>query len=270
MAKITLADLASTNAGSLITAINNNNTLLEAAIENTLSRDGTTPNEMNTSFDMNSNRVYNLPAASADTEPVRLGEFNTFVLAMDAAVTSAAASATSAAASYDNFDDRYLGAKSSAPTVDNDGNVLLVGALYWSTITNSFWVWSGTSWGSLTPPVSSLTAVIDGGGLAITTGVKGYLEVPFACTISEATALADQVGSIVVDVWKDTYANYPPVDADSITAAAPITISSAIKSKNTTLVGWTTSVAAGDILGFNVDSASTVTRVTISLKATKT
>lgn len=114
--------------------------------------------------------------------------------------------------------------------------------------------------------IGTIEYVIDGGGLAITTGVKGYLEVPFDCTIQQVTMLADQTGSIVVDIWKDTYANYPPVDADSITASAVPTISSAVKSVDTTLTGWTTSITAGDILGFNVDSASTVQRVTISLE----
>ena len=118
--------------------------------------------------------------------------------------------------------------------------------------------------------IAAIAFVIDGGGAVITTGAKGYVEVPFACTINRATMLADQSGSIVVDVWKDTYANYPPVDADSITASAPPTISGATKSQDSTLTGWTTSIAAGDVLGFNVDSASTVTRVTLSLKVTKT
>ena len=63
--------------------------------------------------------------------------------------TAAASSATAAAASYDSFDDRYLGAKSTPPTVDNDGNTLLVGAIYWNTVSNAMFVWSGTAWGSI-------------------------------------------------------------------------------------------------------------------------
>lgn len=118
--------------------------------------------------------------------------------------------------------------------------------------------------------IATITFVIDGGGDTITTGIKGYLEIPFACTITAARALADQSGSIVVDIWKDTYANYPPADADSITASAPVTISSATKSENTTLTGWTTSISAGDILGFNVDSITTCERVTIALTVTRT
>ena len=62
---------------------------------------------------------------------------------------SAATSASSAATSYDDFDDRYLGAKSSPPTLDNDGGTLLTGALYWNTVSNEMFVWSGTAWGGI-------------------------------------------------------------------------------------------------------------------------
>jgi hypothetical protein len=118
--------------------------------------------------------------------------------------------------------------------------------------------------------IQTITFIIDGGGSAITTGIKGDLEIPFNCTINQATLLADQSGSIVIDVWKDSYNNFPATDADSITASAPPTITTALKSQDTTLTGWTTSIAAGDILRFNVDSITTVTRVTLSLKVTKT
>ena len=167
-------------------------------------------------------------------------------------------------------------------TLTFGGNISTAGALTFSgayaatiTLTNTTAVTFPTS-GTITTDealantkIASITFIIDGGGSAITTGVKGFLEIPFACTISRATLLADQSGSIVVDVWKDTYANYPPTVADTITASAKPTISSATKSQDSTLTGWTTSVSAGDILGFNVDSASTVTRVTVALKVTK-
>ena len=74
-----------------------------------------------------------------------------------------------------------------------------------------------------------------------------------------------------MDVWKDTYANFPPTDADTITSSTPPTITaSGDKSEDTTLTSWTTSVAAGDILAFNVDSATSITRVTVELLVTKT
>jgi len=60
--------------------------------------------------------------------------------------TNAASSATAAAASYDSFDDRYLGSKTSAPSVDNDGNALLTGALYWNSTVSTLYVWTGSAW----------------------------------------------------------------------------------------------------------------------------
>jgi len=116
----------------------------------------------------------------------------------------------------------------------------------------------------------TITFIIDGGGAEIALGEHGHLEIPFACTIQRVTMLADQAGSIVVDIWKDTYANFPPTNADSITAAAPPTIAGPQKSQDSTLTGWTTAIAAGDILAFNVDSVTDIERVTISLKVVKT
>ena len=109
--------------------------------------------------------------------------------------------------------------------------------------------------------------VIDGGGSAITTGIKGDIVLP-ACTIVAVQLLADQSTTTVVDIWKDTYANFPPTDADSITASAVPATSAATKSEDTTLTGWTTAVAEGDILRFNVDSTDNATRVTVALKIT--
>ena len=63
--------------------------------------------------------------------------------------TAAAASAAAAAASYDSFDDRYLGSKSTAPSVDNDGNALLEGAIYWNSSTDAMYAWTGSEWGSI-------------------------------------------------------------------------------------------------------------------------
>jgi hypothetical protein len=63
--------------------------------------------------------------------------------------TAAAASAAAAATTYDNFDDRYLGAKSTAPSVDNDGNALITGALYWNSVSATMFAWTGSAWGSI-------------------------------------------------------------------------------------------------------------------------
>lgn len=118
-------------------------------------------------------------------------------------------------------------------------------------------------------PSGSFGITIDGGGSAVTTGVKGYVEMPYAGTITSWTILADQSGDAVIDLWKDTYANFPPTSADTITASARPTLSSAVKGQSSTLTGWTTAVAAGDIIAFNVVSASASTRITLALKITK-
>ncbi len=116
----------------------------------------------------------------------------------------------------------------------------------------------------------TLGITIDGGGSPVTTGVKGFVQVPYDGTIISNTLLstdsAATAGNIVIDVWKDTFANYPPTVADTITAAAKPTLTAVNKNTDSTLTGWTRSIKAGDVLGFNVDSASTVTRVTLELK----
>lgn len=123
--------------------------------------------------------------------------------------------------------------------------------------------------GDLTGPVGSINFIIDGGGEAIAAGIKGDIQIDTALTITGVSLLADQSTSTVIDIWKDTYANFPPTDADSITASAQPTLSSATKSEDTTLTGWTTSVAAGDILRINVDSNSVGTRITLKLKVVR-
>jgi len=111
---------------------------------------------------------------------------------------------------------------------------------------------------------------IDGYGSTITTGVKDEIRIDYACQIIGWTLMANASGSIVVDIWKDVLANYPPTVADTITAGAKPTLASADHASSTTLTGWTTAVAAGDVLRFNVDSVTTVQRVMLSLTLQRT
>jgi hypothetical protein len=108
--------------------------------------------------------------------------------------------------------------------------------------------------------------VIDGAGAEILTGAKGFIRIPWAATIQKVTVLADVTGDIVIDIWKDSYANFPPTVADTITAAAKPTITSGVKYEDSTLTGWTTSISAGDVLRFNVDSVTDITQCTIELE----
>jgi hypothetical protein len=66
-----------------------------------------------------------------------------------ASASAASSSATDAATTYDNFDDRYLGAKAVPPTLDNDGDALITGALYWNSVDNAMYAWDGSAWGSI-------------------------------------------------------------------------------------------------------------------------
>jgi hypothetical protein len=117
---------------------------------------------------------------------------------------------------------------------------------------------------------SGLGIIIDGGSSAISTGIKGDIVIPFNCNITGWTLLADQTGSIVFDIWRSDYSTFAPTVSDSITASAKPTISSATKGQSSTLTGWATGLVAGDILRLNVDSASTVQRVTFFIALERT
>ena len=93
--------------------------------------------------------------------------------------SSAATSASSAATTYDEFDDRYLGSKSTAATVDNDGNTLLVGAIYWNSTDGKMYVWSGTVWVQIA--TTSVYTAPTLGSTVLTSGT----------TISTVTALTE-------------------------------------------------------------------------------
>lgn len=121
------------------------------------------------------------------------------------------------------------------------------------------------------PPISfgryvTMNFVIDGGGSALSTGVKGDLVVGFSGRIDSVELHANTSGDIVVDIWVAAYGDAPPTDSGSITASAPPTLSSQQKNKDLTLTGWTRTFNADSVFRFNIDSVSGVSRVTLALK----
>lgn len=114
---------------------------------------------------------------------------------------------------------------------------------------------------------SSMGITVDNAGSAITTGLKGFLVVPYACKITGWSIVGDQSGSAVIDIWKA--AGAIPTNSNSITASAPPTLTTAQLGSSSTLTGWTVDVAAGDVIGFYVDSAATITRLTLQLTITR-
>lgn len=122
---------------------------------------------------------------------------------------------------------------------------------------------------STTAKVRNISVTFDGGGVPLSAGKVVYLSnIPYAGTITGVTMLADVSGSAVVDIWKTTFSGAPPTIANTITASALPTLSSAQKSNNTTLSGWATSIAAGDTMAFKLNSASTLTYVNLTLQVT--
>lgn len=112
-----------------------------------------------------------------------------------ASESSAAASAAAAAASYDNFDDRYLGSKSTAPTVDNDGNPLVVGALYYNDGTSvpadkGMYVYDGAVW---IPASAASEAILVTFKYTATAG-----QTSFSGPDDGALSLSYTVGSVII------------------------------------------------------------------------
>jgi hypothetical protein len=141
------------------------------------------------------------------------------------------------------------------------------GALYYKSSANTI---ENLVQGGTTSIAGSFGITIDGGGSPITAGVKGYISIPYNCTITGWDIVADVSGSIVVDLWKSTYDNYPPTVSNSIAGTEKPSLVSSIKNKDQTLTSWTTTVSAGDVVAFYVESASIVKRVHITVNTLRT
>lgn len=111
---------------------------------------------------------------------------------------------------------------------------------------------------------------LDGQGSPITALGTWYLAaVPFNGTITAWNMVADTSGSIVVDVWKTATGSVPTI-ANTITAGASPTLSGAQAAFNGSVAGWTTAVLAGDVFAFHVNSAATLTKLSLTLSITIT
>lgn len=148
MAKLpTLIDITAGHGSN--TQHNANNDAIETAFTNTLSRDGSAPNQMEADFDLNSNDLLNGGTLNADDIVIGGVSIQDLVDAAAASAAAAAASEANVENLYDQFDDLFLGRKASAPTLDNDGNALQKGAIYYNTTTDQLYVWNGSSWVAL-------------------------------------------------------------------------------------------------------------------------
>lgn len=102
---------------------------------------------------------------------------------------------------------------------------------------------------------------VDGAGTALTTGTKGYRYIEQNCTITGWHVRSDISGSVVFDVKRSGV---------SLAGSEKPTLSASTSNSDLALSTWTTSLLAGDIIEFVIDSASTLTRATLTILVTKT
>ena len=139
---------------------------------------------------------------------------------------NAATSASQAATTYDNFDDRYLGDKASDPTLDNDGNPLLTGALYFNTVSNAMKVYTGSAWSAVAPAATSITVsqISDYTGTAVELNYTDGVTSNIQTQLDAKDSLPSQTGNTGKFLTTNgTAAAWDAVDVSSeITGTLPI------------------------------------------------
>ena len=113
---------------------------------NTAANNSSNASSNSSNFANNSSNSANASATSASGASNSANNASNSANAASSAQTAAEAARDATLAAYDSFDDRYLGAKSSNPTLDNDGNALLAGALYYNTVVPEMRLYTGSAW----------------------------------------------------------------------------------------------------------------------------
>ena len=190
-------------------------------------------------------------ATSASTATTKASEASTSASASASSATASAASATSAAASYDSFDDRYLGAKSSDPSVDNDGDALVTGALVFNTTSGTMKVYGGSSWAAVAPTATSVT-VSQVSDLTATAAEINLIDGSTAGTVVASKA-------VVVDANKDiaSFRNITltgELDAGSLDVSGDVDIDGTLEADAITIDGATLAETIADTVGAMVGS----------------
>ena len=97
-------------------------------------------------INMHLHKITNMAPGTVAGDAVEYSQFAVHDAQIIAYKNAAEAAAISANLAYDSFDDRYLGAKAADPALDNDGNALITGALYWNTSVGALRLWNGAVW----------------------------------------------------------------------------------------------------------------------------
>jgi hypothetical protein len=161
-------------------------------------QDAATKFYIDTLFGSTTSAAASAAAASVSASNAANSEANALTYSNNASNSASAAltSENNAAASFDSFDDRYLGSKSSPPSVDNDGNALLTGALYWNSVSNQLFVWDGAAWDQAAFNIS--------GGL--TTGDIGVSVQAYDAGLQSISGLTTAADKMIYTTALDTYA----------------------------------------------------------------
>jgi hypothetical protein len=178
------ANSATASAASAAAALTSENNAASSATSASTSAANAATSESNSAASESA------AASSASSASSSASAASASATAAASSATDAASSATDAANKYDEFDDRYLGEKSSDPTTDNDGNALITGALYFNNVSNVMRVYTGSAWSNVAPTATSVTVsqISDLG-----TNVDSFLTTPSSANL--ASAVTDETGS---------------------------------------------------------------------------
>ncbi len=110
----------------------------------------------------------------------------------------------------------------------------------------------------------TINYVVDNGSTPMTPGDKGYLSIDVSGVIESWVLVSDKIGNIVLDIKKSTYSDYP--NTVSICGLSKPSLVTQTKNTDNLLVGWNKIINAGDILSYEVISASQISKFSISLK----
>jgi hypothetical protein len=187
--------------------------------------------------------------------------------AAETAKTAAEAAQAAVELLHDDFDDRYLGSKSSDPTVDNDGNALAAGTMYFDTSTSRMRVYSGSAWADITAVQgalitgNNLSDLTDDGAARTNLGLgtaatQNSTAFATAAQADQTVALTDGTGITTSGTYPNfTITNSSPDQTVALTGAGATTISGTYPNFTITSTNTTYSVGDGGLSEINFTSA---------------